>query len=153
MAAKNHQSEGTFMKRELLIGLALTASTIAVVSPAHAFKYRLLEVEMTCLEDIPEEELTFKSFSCGQIIPTKDILACQNAGGQVGAIGTRPVCVDERATKVRPRGGIPPFWSEEVAAKNFTPVTVPRELYNGQKDPRAGVGRPRPIEPIPVPRD
>ena len=152
MAAKNHQSEGTVMKRQLIIGLTLVASTLTISAPAHAFKYRLLEVEMTCLEDLPETPLPDTISICRQIVATKDIIACQSAGGQIGAIGTRPACVNERASKARPRGSPPPFFPEEVMAKLFVPVAVPTELHNGQKDPRAGVGRPRPMEPIPVPR-
>ena len=141
------------MKRQLIIGLALTASTITVSAPAQAWPYRNLEVWHTCLEEIVDTDVPYKDFSCGQIIATKDIIACRDAGGQIGAIGTRPVCINERVSKTRPKGGTPPFWSEAVAAKHFVPVTVPAELYNGQKDLRAGVGRPRPIEPIPLPRD
>ena len=138
------------MKRQLIVGLALVASTLTISAPAHAFKYRLLEVEMTelCVDDVDYDFVLI----CKYTIRMSDIVGCQKDGGQIGAIGTRPACVNERSSKARPRGSPPPFFPEEVMAKAFVPVAVPAELYNGQKDPRAGVGRPRPMEPIPVPR-
>ena len=133
------------MKRQIIIGVALVASTLTISAPAHAFPYRNLETAMTYLCDIDVDHnyavLTY-SPSCKQIVRTSDVIACANAGGQVGAIGTRPVCINERATKVRPKSGTPPFWPDAVAAKHFTPVTIPRELYDGQKDPRANAPTP-----------
>ena len=133
------------MKRQIIIGVALVASTLTISAPAHAFPYRNLEVDKTYLCEIQIDDsytLITKDFSCKQIVRTSDVIACAEAGGQVGAIGTRPVCINERATKVRPKSGIPPFWPDAVAAKHFTPVTIPRELYDGQKDPRANAPTP-----------
>ena len=70
------------MKRQLIIGLALTASTITVSAPAQAWPYRNLEVWHTCLAEIVDTDVPYKDFSCGQIIATKDIIACRDAGGR-----------------------------------------------------------------------
>lgn len=146
------------MKYHFITGLTLPAMALSIATPAQAekFPWRLLEVDKVELCDIEVDDnitIIYKDYSCKQIIPTKDVMACLNAGGQVGSIGTRPVCVNERVQQTRPRGAPPPFFPEEVMAKSFVPVTVPVELYNGQKDPRAAVGRPRPIKQIPVRTD
>lgn len=146
------------MKHSLIAGLTLSALSLSIATPAYAdkFPWRLLEVDKVELCDMEVDDnltMIYRDFSCKQIIPTKDVVACLSAGGQIGAVGTRAVCVNEKVAQTRPRGGPPPFFPDEVMARSFVPATVPAELYNGQKDPRASAARPRPMKPIPVRTD
>ena len=86
------------MKIKIFTGLSLVLSIAAIAEPANAFKYRLLEVdrvEPLCIDEGDDDlELV-----CIGPIRTSDLAACTGAGGKVGAVGTRPVCVNEAARR------------------------------------------------------